>query len=229
MTSTAEQSGAAVVTSRPPADATPDAVEHPKVTVRRGMHTIWGSAQSASQLIAGVGTVSTASHGGIIISESRRLMLPEYMRHDDNSHSYEEDCAWSIIFVAFEAGLLASGDEHTVRCIREGHHTDTLRNWYPDIYEAHFGVTLQPGESFVKDERTFYAEHATDPIVVAAFGDWHARVPAGMVGVVTRVGGHGNGGGAEQYFLVPEGEYDARGRFGFVVEPMRHEEIEKFC
>lgn len=50
-----------------------------------------------------------------------------------------------------------------------------------------------------------------------------------MVGVVTRVGGHGNGGGAEQYFLVPEGEYDARGRFGPVVEPARHEEIEKFC
>ena len=204
-------------------------VEHPKTTFRRGMHTIWGSAQSASQLIPGVGTVSTASHGGVIISESRRLLLPEYMRLADDCHSYEEDCAWSIVFVAFEAELLASGDEHTVRCIREGHHTDTLRNWYPDIYEAHFGVTLQPGESFVKDEKTFYAEHARDPVVVAAFGDWHERVPAGMVGVVTRVGGHGNEGGATQYFLVPEEEYDARGKFGFVVDPARHEEIEKFC
>jgi hypothetical protein len=203
--------------------------EHPETTVRRGMHTIWGSAQTATRLIPGVGIVTTASHGGVIISESRRLLLPEYMRLADDCHSYEEDCAWSIIFVAFEAELLAGGDEHTVRCIREGHHTDTLRNWYPDIYEAHFGVTLDPGESFVKDELAFYAEHAADPVVVAAFGDWHDRVPAGMVGVVTRVGGHGNGGGAEQYFLVAAEEYDARGRFGFVVDPTRHEEIEKFC
>jgi hypothetical protein len=161
---TNETSGASATATRAPAEDAPAPVEHPKTTVRRGMHTIWGPAQSARQLIPGVGIVSTASHGGVIISESRRLMLPEYMSLDDNCHSYEEDTAWSIIFVAFEEELLAGGDEHTVRTIQEGHHTDTLRSWHPDIYEKHFGVTIPPGGSIVKDERAFLEEHAEDLI-----------------------------------------------------------------
>lgn len=216
-----------------PEDEQQTPVVHPRSVVRKWMDSPWGRAQDSKNLIPGVGWISTAGHGGCVISPSRLALMPDYMQGEGNFRGeglfYEEDCEWAKVFVVFEAELLASGDAHTVECIKEGHHTETLRNWFPTCYERFFGVTLRPGESFVKDERTFYAEHAADPIAVAAFGDWHARVPAGMVGVVTRVGGHGNGGGAEQYFLVPEGEYDARGRFGFVVEPARHEEIEKFC
>ena len=224
--------------------ATPEAeqdqtaeVIHPRIVVRQGMQTPWGPAQTARHLAPAIGWVTTAGHGGCVISRSRLELIPEALRRDRNPPGegifsevfFEEDVEWCRIFVAFEAELLESGDEHTVRCIREGHHTDTLRENYPDAYEAHFGVTLLPGQSRAKDERAFYAEHSGDLIVSTAFGDWHANVPDGMVGVVARVGGRGTGRAvAERYFLVPNEEYDARGRFGFVIDTTRHEEIAKF-
>lgn len=208
-------------------------VFHPRTVVRQGMHTPWGPAQTARHLAPAIGWVTTAGHGGCVISRSRLELMPEHLRLDGSLPGdglfFEEDVEWCRVFVAFEAELLESSDEHTVKCIREGHHTDSLREYYPDAYEAHFGVTLLPGQSRVKDERAFYAEHADDLIVSSAFGDWHANVPQGMVGVVARVGGRGHGGGGvERYFLVTEDEYDARGRFGFVIDPARHEEITKF-
>ena len=208
-------------------------VVHPRSVVRVGMHTPWGPAQTARHLAPGIGWVTTAGHGGCVISSSRLELMPECLRLEEcpgrTGLFFEEDVEWCRVFVAFESDLLAAGDEHTVRCIRAGHHTDTLRDSYPEAYEAHFGVTLLPGHSRAKDERAFYAEHAEDLIVVSAFGDWQAGVPEGMVGVVARVGGKAGGAaGAERYFLVPEEEYDARGRFGFIVDTARHEEIGKF-
>jgi len=197
------------------------------------METPWGRAQDAKNIIPGIGWVSTAGHGGCVISRSRLALMPDYMQGEGNYRGeglwYEEDAEWAKVFVVFETELLASGDAPTVKCIREGHHTDTLRDWFPNCYEAHFGVTLQPGESLVKDERMFYAEHANDLIVISASGDWHDKVPAGMVGVVARVGGRASGGEGLRHFLVPEEEYDRRGRFGFIVDVSRHVEIEKFC
>lgn len=220
--------------------ATPEAeqgraaeVVHPRTVVRRGMHTPWGQAQTVRCLAPAIGWVTTAGHGGCVISRSRLELMPEHLRLDGSLPGddlfFEEDVEWCRVFVAFEAELLEGGDEHTVRCIRESHHTDALRESYPEAYEAHFNVTLLPGQSRVKDERAFYAEHADDLIVSTAFGDWHSNVPQGKVGVVARVGGRGNGSvTSERYFLVPAEEYEARGRFGFVIDPARHEEIEKF-
>ena len=47
-----------------------------------------------------------------------------------------------------------------------------------------------------------------------------------MVGVVARLGGEGEcPNEVDRWFLVPEDEYDARPRFGFVVDLARHEEV----
>ena len=154
--------------------------------------------------------------------------MPEYMRSD--SGWYEEDCAYVIVLVVFEAELLASDDEVSKRLIQSGEHKDTFRNWHPEAYEKFYGVKLSPGESFLNDQRLFFEEHAQDLLVVSAFGDWHERVPKGMVGVVARTGGSWTEKGTpERYFLVPGGEYDQCKRFAFIVDPARHEEIEKFC
>ncbi|MFL6284560.1 MAG: DUF7007 domain-containing protein [Pyrinomonadaceae bacterium] len=208
----------------PPVTTQTPAVVHPTTTVRRGAETPWGRADSAQNLIPGIGWAGTPSHGGCVISNSRLALMPDYMREGNH---YEEDCKWSIVYVVFEEELLASGDDDTVRCISSGRHKDTLRDWYPELYERFYGETIPPGRSVVKDEQTFHAEHADDLLVVSAFGDWHSRVPKGMVGVVTQVGGRGPG--VERYFLIGQEEYDARGRFPFVVDPAKHEEIEPFC
>lgn len=202
----------------------------PASTVRVGMDTPWGRAQSAQNIIRGVGWVSTAGHGGYRLCSGRNRQVPEYMRREDGW--YEEDCDWAIVAVVFEELLLASNDADIKRIIRSGAHKETLRDWHPKAYEQFYGVPLRPGESYLNDERLFFEEHANDLLVISASGDWHGSVPEGMVGVVARVGGRGaarkpEAAGPDRYFLVPKDEYDKRNRFGFVVDPARHQEIEQ--
>lgn len=201
-------------------------------TVRAGMETPWGMAQEANELAPdGIGWVTTASHGGLKLSVARNNEMPDYLRIDHGW--YEEDCAWVKAAVFFEEILLASGDPDIRRQILSGNHRQTFRDWYPREYEKFYGVELKRGESYVKDERLFFEEHASELICVSAYGEWHTRVPKGMVGVIARVGGNGAKGqnpapGPARYFLVPKEEYETNNRFGFVIEPARHEEIEKF-
>jgi hypothetical protein len=89
-----------------------------------------------------------------------------------------------------------------------------LANTHWEEYERYYNVTLAPGESYNKDEHLFKTSNAGKWIVTCAWGDWHERVPEGMVGCyairnedVTN----------PRYYLVPKNEYDTRGPFGFVI------------
>jgi hypothetical protein len=200
-------------------------------TVFPGMNTPWGGAQHASEILPGMGVVSTASHGGIRLSAERNAQVPDYMRRD--SGWYEEDCEWSIPFCVFEAEIGAGcSDDCTQKTLKEGKHRETLRNWYPDEFERLYCVTALPGESFKKDERAFYARHADDWLVRAAYGDCKEGVPKGMVKVVaTRGGNPVNDAGLERRFLVPAAEYNLGlgnrddPTFGFVIDLARHQEV----
>ena len=71
-------------------------------------------------------------------------------------------------------------------------------------------------------KREFRAAHAGDLVAIAAWGDWHASVPKGKVGVVATRGGVRPVYGApvaEEMFLVDEVRYAAREWFGYVVDP----------
>ena len=186
------------------------------------MYTPWGPSQSVEELADGIVTISTAGHGGIKLDAARNRRMPEYMRRSGGW--YEEDCEWCLPFVVFEDELLAGGDEHTAKAIRGGFHTRTLKNCFPDAYERYFHTVIPEGESTIKDERLFYQRHAHDYLVVAAFGDWHEKVPTGSVGVCARVGGR-PGQGPERWFMIPAEEYGAS-RYQFVVDPVRHPEIQ---
>lgn len=190
--------------------------------VYKGMETPWGRADSATNLISHLGSVSTPSHGGIRVMPERNALIPEYMREPGGF--YEEDCDWAIPFVVFEEELLACGDSWAAGVIGKGEHKRSLRQWHPDAYERFFGETIPEGESHIKDERAFYERHASDLITVAAYGDYD-NAPAGTLLVAARVGGHGGAEGPTRHFLVPEAEYDARPRFGMVIDPDTHAEV----
>jgi hypothetical protein len=90
------------------------------------------------------------------------------------------------------------------------------------------GTKHEPIKLHEEIEEEFYAAHKNDLLVNAAWGDWHERVPKGMVGVVATVGGHRSADHKkERWFLIPEKEYDARS-IQFVVDPSKHKETEDF-
>lgn len=199
----------------------------PARIVYPGIGTPWGSAQQAKMPCPGIGIVSTASHGGYRVCEALNRRIPDYARIEDGW--YEEDAASCIVEVFLEEFLLAGNDSRIKEVILSGAHKATLKDWYPDAYEQFFGVTLQPGESCVNDERLFNEAHHDDWVGISASGDWSEGVPKGTVGVVARLGGRARtDSGSVRRFLVPAEEYDGRNRFGFVIDLERHQEVEDF-
>lgn len=183
-------------------------------------HTPWGTPDHHQEHAEGIVFYGTPSHGGFKLDSERNAAVPDYMRCADGW--YEEDCDWAIVATVHP---IAFKDEP--KALEEAR--NTLRNWHPDEYERFYGVVLQPGESFKKDERTFYRDHANDLLSVSASGDWHASVPKGMVGVSASIGGDRSAisKGTLRYFLVPADEYAANRRVSFVIDAARHQEIAK--
>ena len=123
---------------------------------------------------------------------------------------YEEDEAWAIVAITFPH-LFTSYER---RCAER-----TIKDSWPDAWEAIFGIVLAPGESREKDRRAFETEHADDWIVVSAItSDQHP----GFVEVVATPGGRRGAATEERRFLVPSDEY-RMGRFGFVVDEAHHQ------
>ncbi len=189
------------------------------------MDSPWGLVQHQTIIAPGITQVSTAGHGGILLSPERQKAMPNVLRCEHAS--YEEDCAWALVALAFPEEFeahYASLPWYQGDIIESA--KATVRNFYPEDYEAHFGVTLQPGESMRRDEETFHEAHKDDFVAVSAYGSWHERVPEGMVGVLAKKGGRMGGGTETRFYLVPKGEYENRDRLGFVIDESRHECVE---
>ena len=179
--------------------------------------TPWGKSDHTHKITAGITFYGTPSHGVFKVSSKLNQLIPEYMREE--SGWYEEDCDYAKVVAVFPEFF----DEKERDAAK-----DVFKGYFPDEYEKFYAVTLAPGESHAKDERQFYADHAQDWLVVAAWGHWHPAVPNGMVGVRAIVGGRERGYEYKEYkyFLVPDSEYgNAGGRFSFVVDPAKHKEI----
>jgi len=179
--------------------------------------TPWGKSDHTHKIAPGITFYGTPSHGGIKVSEKQNQLIPEYMR--EASGWYEEDCDYAKVVAVFPE-LFDDKEREAAK--------EVFAGYFPDEYEKFYAVTLAPGESYAKDQRQFYADHAQDWIVVSAWGHWHPAVPKGMVGVMAVVGGRDERPykqKEQKYFLVPDSEYEVKGKFGFVVDPARHQEI----
>lgn len=189
--------------------------------------TPWGIAQKVQNIARGIRSVSTAGHGGVLVSPTKNILIPEYMRNE--SGAYEEDCAWAIPAVVFEADwrAWANTTNWTTGDFQMECALNSLKNWYPDAYEKFAGKVLQIGESFVNDDRILKEQVREAFVVSAAWGDWQQGVPKGMVGVLARRDSDGD----RIYCLVSKEEYETRknlvvGKAGtFVVDPARHQTI----
>jgi hypothetical protein len=185
---------------------------------RAGGSSPWGRIQTVTKVADGFWFVDTAGHGGLKLSRQRQAAMPDYLRCENGW--YEEDCDWAIPFVFYARELLPIDAKSCALAVK------IFIDWRPDQYERYSGATIKPGASYVKDQRAFAAANADNLIAMAAWGDWHTKVPAGSVGVLAGRGGRGKNGqypAETSYWLVPAAEYDARNHFGFVIDPARHQ------
>ncbi len=181
-----------------------------RVPVRMSASTPWGASQMAVIYADGVIAHSSAGHGGFHLSADRNGKVHPLLRKD--TPWYEEDSEWAIVALSFPDLFTAYERSMAER---------TIRNTWPDAWEAVRGCELAEGESWTKDQRAFDQRHAKDYIVTSAiFSDQNP----GMTEVVAVAGGRRKSDNNERRFLVPSEEYAQRGRFGFVIDPGRHAE-----
>ena len=168
--------------------------------------TPWGQAQQSRVYGEGVIAHSTAGHGGFHLDAERNALVDRHWRNGDGW--YEEDSEWAKVAATFPE-LFTTSERASAE--------SNLRHSQPDAYETIRGVILEPGQSRIKDERSFKREHAFDWIVVSAIT---SRYAPGFVECVATLGGD-RGSGAERRFLVGAAEYEI-GPFGFVIDLDRH-------
>lgn len=178
------------------------------------VYTPWGAADFIHVIADGITMYSTPSHGGIGISQSRLMEMPEALR---DGLWYEEDCAMAKVIVGLSRHF---SDEQYAQA------KASLKTWYPEAYEAFFQEVIPEGESYIKDQRIFKERHKDDWVGISALG-----VSEGMVRVTATKGGERGGPEngfnhpEEREFAVPEKEYKTRSRHGFVVDPERHQDF----
>lgn len=173
------------------------------------MQTPWGKSQYSKKITRGINFYGTAGHGGYKVSKKLNESMPEALRNDNGW--YEEDCDWAKVAIAFPQHF----EVQTVL-----HAMDMLRNYEWRTYEQHFGVELQKGESKLKDEYMFLQANKNKFIARAAYGDWHEKVPAGMVGITAQRGSE------TKNFLVPAEEYAKRSEtYGIFVVEKNYQEM----
>lgn len=64
----------------------------------------WGQCDQAEQIAPGIWSVSTPGHGGIQLSQERRLAMPEHLKSVytyAGGNWFEEDCDWCIVALAY--------------------------------------------------------------------------------------------------------------------------------
>lgn len=170
-------------------------------------NTPWGASQGATIYAKGVVFHTTAGHGGFELCVERNARVHPVLRRD--SGFYEEDAEWAIVALTFP-------DLFTV--FDRKHADKTIRDCWPDAWEAILGQVLAPGESMEKDRRAFELQHANDWVVISALRSDHHP---GMTEVIATRGGKRDHGVEERRFLVLSADYKA-GRFGFVIDETRH-------
>jgi hypothetical protein len=154
------------------------------------------------QLMPGIISYSTPSHGGIHVDDELNQKIHEAWRADGGW--YEEDCCWAIVAFHFPKAFTP---EHHAMAI------NTLKNWQPHEYMKVTGNILDPSESSTLREENWKKLHETHLQVISAEGSWpgHNTVPKGMVKVTMCLGGRLNTGQYAsrefRYFLVPEADY----------------------
>jgi hypothetical protein len=91
--------------------------------VNRRIHTPWGESQTVREIAEGITLVTTAGHGGYLLSPARRSAMPDALHAFETfagGNAYEEDCDWAVVAVAFPEHFDALSVLYAVHTIEGG-------------------------------------------------------------------------------------------------------------
>jgi hypothetical protein len=184
-----------------------------------GARTPWGKADHVTVYGTGVLLYSTPGHGGFKVYKKQNASIPEPYRNEDGW--YEEDCAYAKV---------VAGMPDIFTDLERRDADKTLKNWFPDEYEAVNGVVVSEDESVVRKKQIFSVKHAEDYVVIAASQtDDYPGMALCIATVGGKRGGFANGVEIpcpeERKFIIPLEEYRTRSENGFVVDLDKHREI----
>lgn len=118
----------------------------------RSILTPWGFSQGITHYTPWLYFASTAGHGGFFVSPSHNRLIPRAARKSNGW--YEEDCEWSIPFVALRLQIVADAyPGHTPTDEQFTAAIETLREWYPEHGKALLHETVTPEQSSVLRRR----------------------------------------------------------------------------
>ena len=124
----------------------------------KGTTTPWGRAQYGYKYGPGVNSYGCAGHGGFKVAAGKlKKMHPALAAVGGDDGWFEEDCDWAAVAVAFPEMFTQKDVDYAL---------ESLIRWNPDAYEGFSGVTLEQGESPVKDERVWKEAHHNSFIAV---------------------------------------------------------------
>ena len=106
----------------------------------------WGAVQTAEELAPGIWSVSTAGHGGIMLSPSREADMPAHLagaRHYGEVACYEEDCEWALVALAYPEAF------------------NTLREWQKEGDKTHYEYAVETVKNFDTYRAAYDAHFAT--------------------------------------------------------------------
>lgn len=184
----------------------------------QNISTPWGMSQHSSVYGDGIVFYGTAGHGGIKLSPEKNAKVPAAMRQ--GSGWYEEDCEAAKVVFTFPEVFKPETVKASIKI---------LKDYFPKAYEKATGETVSLEESRTLGEEAFKEANKENYVVIAASRGTD-EVPEDMVVGIATIGGergHFGKSVAEKVFLIPREEYQKRSRYGFVVDPARHQETDR--
>ena len=180
---------------------------------RNGPYTPDGSAADYGYKYAeGVWKYNTPGHGFMFLDEEHNQKIHQAWR--DTRGFYEEDVCWAIVAHHFP-------DLFTTRDRRDAKRT--LINYMPHEYMTVTGETLSVIDSVRLQEEAFAAATHDKWVSISAKASG-----SDMVEVTAVLGRERRSlNRKERRFLISSAEYDARSKFGFIVDPDAHWEVGK--
>ena len=148
----------------------------------RPTDTPWGPVEQAEQILPGIWSITTSSHGGLALSEQRQDAMPPALQLAEGF--YEEDCDWSLVYIAFEDEFCKTRKDYGPDFIQLAR--DTAKCWHPDRMTKHTGKKVPPNVSPILRTRAAYQHALGDYCTTTAWGDWADWVPKGKVGVIAK-------------------------------------------